>query len=67
MPVDYTGLLIAIVVWFGGTVGVLVGRRYRSNDYESWATTLGWTFCTSAALLAFGYFFIWFYDYVRLR
>lgn len=67
MPVDYTGLLIAIIVWFGGTVGVLAWRRQRSNDEEPWATTLGWTLCASVALFAFGYFLIWFEDYMQLR
>lgn len=71
MPVDYTGLLIALSMWIGGTVYAY--RRIRAAMLARHAADEGplpavrpvfWTMWVSLALAAFGIFIIWFYDWI---
>lgn len=75
MPVDFTGLLIAIVLWGGGTIGTFLSiraaQRKRPDDGSGILTPLGtaiaWTICASVALAMVGIFIIWFYDWIHGR
>jgi hypothetical protein len=75
MPVDYTGLVIAIAMWLGGTVWtyrrICAAQAGRPESARGILTSLGvtlvWTAGVSALLAAFGVFVIWFYDWLHGR
>lgn len=75
MPVDYTGLLIAIALWFGGTACAfrcIRGAKASRPEFPKGALTkLGvaivWTGVVSVILMALGVFIIWFYDWLNGR
>jgi hypothetical protein len=75
MPVDFTGLLIAIVVWIGGTIwtflAIRASQRKRPDDGSGILTPLGvalaWTIGVSVVLAMVGIFIIWFYDWIHGR
>jgi len=75
MPVDLTGLVIALAVWIGGTGyaydrirAVMLARHDAARDGPlPTVRPIFWTMLASLALAAVGIFLLWLYDRVRGR
>jgi hypothetical protein len=73
MPIDPAGLLIAAVVWLGGTVWAL--NRFCATEQVSpdagnlraSIATVGWTALASFLVAAGGLFIVWFYEWIAGR
>jgi hypothetical protein len=73
MPVDYTGVLIALVVWIGGTIWVynrirtgMLARHDPSIDGPLPAVRpIFWTMWVSIGLAVVCCFVTWFFVWIR--
>lgn len=70
MPADFTGLLIALALWIGGTGyaydRIRTGMRARHDAARDGplpaVRPIFWTMLASIALAAAGFFLIWLFD-----
>lgn len=67
MPVDFTGLLIAFLVWLGGTIWAFRRLRAPRQAPLQIGAVIALTMCASVVLALVGVFIVWFYDWVHGR
>ena len=73
MPVDYTGVLIALVVWIGGTIwaygrirtAMLARHDPAINGPLPAVRPIFWTLWASIGLAVACFFIAWSYDWIR--